>query len=117
MTLVNEQDEFDVEREGISFSACAAIVLTIAIFVLVVVVTSVNLTSIEFEKARVDAIDFSGYPLLDKTQADAEAKLTGYRVIDAESGVYSLPIDEAMGLVVSEAENVASVNSATSGNN
>ena len=38
----------------------------------------------------------------DETRAAGQAKITGYEVVDAEAGLVSIPIDDAMDLTVVE---------------
>ncbi len=114
MALTKEQEEFAIEEEGISTGFVALIISVITFFVIVIVVVAINIAPLEFERARLTAIANTEYPLQQETKSAADEKLTGYESVDPANGVYRLPIDEAMKIVVAEAAEkaAASTNSA-----
>jgi hypothetical protein len=103
MTVSHEQDEFDVEGENLSTGPVSGVVVAIASVVLMVVTLAVNITNLKFESARKDAIDHTGYPLLADTRSAAAAKLSQSGPVEGADGVYQIPIERAMRLVVEEA--------------
>ena len=103
MTVAHEQDEFEVEEENLPAGPVTGVVIAITVLVMVIVTLAVNITSLEFEEARKVAIDHTGYPLLESTRTAADAKLSQSGAVAGEEGVYQVPIDQAMKLVVDAA--------------
>lgn len=103
MTALHQQDEFAIESEKLPAGLLMGIVGAIATIIVMIVGITVSVTGIRFEAARVDAIDHSGYPQLRQTRASAQQKLMHYEVIDAEKGVYRVPIERAIDLIAEDA--------------
>ena len=103
MTVAHEQDEFEVEEENLSAGPVSGVVFAIAAIIIMIVTLAVNITSLKFEEARVSSIAHTGYPLLETTQTAADAKLSQSGAVAGEEGVYQIPIDQAMKLVVDDA--------------
>ncbi len=103
MSLKHEQDEFAVQSEDLSAGVLTGVIAGVAVLVMVIVVIAVSVSGQRFEEARVDAISHSGYPDLRQTHTGSVEKLTHYKVLDQDAGVYRIPIDRAMKLVVDEA--------------
>jgi hypothetical protein len=103
MTVAHEQDEFEVEEERLPAGPVTGVVIAIAAIVMMIVTLAVNITTLKFEEARKTSIAHTGYPLLESTRTAADAKLSQTGAVAGEEGVYQIPIDQAMKLVVDDA--------------
>jgi hypothetical protein len=98
-----QEAELGVEHENIEAGQIIGFALAIAAAIAVIVLLLFQWTAIAGREAERQAVELSGYPLLRETQTNALQKLTQYEVIDEEQGVYRIPIDQAMTLMVNEA--------------
>ena len=103
MSFIHEQDEFEVKAENLSAGVLSGIVAGIAFLVTVIVVIAVSVSGLRFEEARIEAVSHSGYPNLRQTRAGSQQKLAHFEILDEDAGVYRIPIDRAMSLVIEEA--------------
>jgi len=103
MSLIHEQDEFAAQSENLSAGVLTGIVTGTATIVVIIVVIAVSISGLRFEEARVEAIAHTGYPNLRQTQVDSQQKLTRYEILDRDAGVYRIPIEHAMSLIIEEA--------------
>ena len=96
-------DPFDVEPESVDVKPLilAAIVMAVAVITIVIVVF--EWSEIEFEHARVNAVELTGYPQRREIELQATEKLDQYDVVNADSGIYRIPIDRAIELMVNRA--------------
>lgn len=93
-----------VEPEGISARSIMQMAVGGFIFlscIIVAVIFWIKVTEHEQEQLVANT---SQPALLRQVNADAQRMLTQYGVVDAQQGVYRIPIDRAMDLVVQEAE-------------
>ena len=104
MNVSESQEEFAVEDENIPAGSLTGIIAAIVAMVIMTVVLAVNISTLKFEEARKASIDHTGYPMLEATRTSAEQKLNSSGPVMGEEGVYQIPIDQAMELVVSESE-------------
>lgn len=68
----------------------------------VVVIAGVQISYAEFASAEVAATETTGYPKLRESRVAGRALLTKNEVVDAANGVYRIPIERAMQLVILE---------------
>lgn len=80
--------------------AVLTMVLAIVAALTVVVIGGIQIALAEIDSAEVTAIETTGYPLLRETRAAAAAQLNNSGVVDAEAGIYRVPIERAMADVV-----------------
>lgn len=74
---------------------------TVALLVIIVVV-AVILSHWQMQKDAEAAAASLRYPLREETEAHARQLLENYGVVDAEQGIYRIPIDQAMQMVVKD---------------
>jgi hypothetical protein len=92
------------EAESIGATAILRMVLGVFVFILILLYGVLKVTDIEFKEAKTEATTVSGYPLLRETRAHAASRLSGYAPIDRDAGIYQIPVERAMELVVRDAE-------------
>ncbi len=76
------------------------IVWFIVALLVVICVALIVLTRWQMQKDAEAAAAVVRYPLREETEAHARQLLEGYGVVDAEQGVYRIPIDQAMAEIV-----------------
>ena len=94
--------EEGVEVEGVDVAPLMKAALTLALLIMVAVVVVFQWTNLEVQRAQEEATRESGYPELREYEAASANKLSQYAVVDANAGIYRIPIDRAMELVVRE---------------
>ncbi|MEM8488617.1 MAG: hypothetical protein AAF564_23920 [Bacteroidota bacterium] len=92
-----------VEKESISVPLVLAIVVVTVVIVTGLVITGFTLTKMTSQETLANSSSASEYPELRDVEAAAAAALTQYGVVDAEAGVFQIPIDQAIDLMVNEA--------------
>ena len=100
MSIIHEQEEFAVQRENLAAGVLSWIVAGIAIIVIVIVVIAVNVTGQRLEEASIEATTYSEYPELRQVRANSQQKLMHFEILDKEAGIYRIPIERAMVLVI-----------------
>lgn len=95
------QDEFAVEHDHIIPGFFRFAVWTIITLILLVVI-AVQWAKVEGFDALAENTVVVPPPAIRSVRAEAVKKLTRYEVIDAENGVYQIPIERAMALEASE---------------
>jgi hypothetical protein len=98
------QDAETVEAEGLNAHAIGIIVVGGFIFIIAAMFVAVQITGIVFQDALVESTTVTGYPVLEETTTQAEEILSTYAPIDRNAGIYRIPIDRAMELIVEEAQ-------------
>lgn len=93
-----------VEPEGLNAGALGLVVVGGMVLILAAMFVVVSVTELVFHDALVESTGISGYPTLTETRQSAEDLLSSYAPIDLDAGVYRIPIDRAMGLIVEEAQ-------------
>ncbi len=94
--------ELAVEDENIETGAIFRIFGVVVAFVIVLAVIGVQLAKMTTITMRAEATQVSGHPELREVRATAAQQLSQYGVVDAEAGVYRIPIDTAIDLIVNE---------------
>jgi hypothetical protein len=106
--LSTRSDRFEKEREigvayeGVPTGQILAVAISILFAVGIIVIILFQWTNITEAAIRQASIGQSPNADLRETQLQATQKLTGYEVIDEEAGVYRIPIDRAMELMINE---------------
>jgi hypothetical protein len=95
------QDEFAVEHDHLGGKVLRFATWTVVTLILLVVV-AVQWAKVEGQRARAENTLVEPPPAIRSVRAEAVRKLTRYDVIDAENGVYRIPIERAMALEASE---------------
>ena len=93
-----------VEPEGLNAGAIGVIVVGGLVFIIAAMFVVVEITGLVFHDALVESTTLTGYPKLQETRARADEILSSYAPIDRDAGIYRIPIDRAMELVVEEAQ-------------
>jgi hypothetical protein len=97
-----EEKERGVAYEGIAASQIMAIAVSILVVILVAVVILFGWYGQVAQESRSALTNTENYQLRQKTEAENEAELSQYGVIDKEEGVYRIPIDQAMDIIATE---------------
>lgn len=101
-------DQFEEEKErGVAYEGVAASqIMAVAAAILVVISVAVVVIFGWYEQVSQDAqatvAGAENYARVQKVDREAEQQLQEYGVVDEEEGVYHIPIDDAMDLVLSE---------------
>lgn len=95
--------ELGVAHEGIAAGQILAITLGIVLALVLIVVTLIQYTQITVQEIRYGTVGASGYPELRERETAAMQLLNEYGVVDAEQGVYRIPIERAIELMANEA--------------
>ncbi len=98
-----EQVRLGVEHDRVEAGQIVGIMLAVAVAVITAVIILFQWTSIRSEAARQAAVQTVQYRELREVNAAATRKLTQYELIDPEAGIYRIPIERAMDLMVNEA--------------
>ncbi|MDZ4700903.1 MAG: hypothetical protein SH809_14435 [Rhodothermales bacterium] len=93
----------DIENEGINASFVFGIMLGTIVIVIMLVAVGFTVTSVKSLEIRNVATAAIQYPELRSLRADAASRLSHYATVDAGSGVYQIPIQEAMKAIANEA--------------
>jgi len=91
-----------VQHEGIETGQIIALAAT----VLIIIIGMIGCVYLLYDNLRrttqQEVTGMSGYPELATEKEEAAQKLNHYGIIDQQAGVYQIPIDSAMGLIVGE---------------
>lgn len=98
-----EQVRLGVEHDRVEAGQIVGIMVAVAVAIITAVIILFQWTSIRSEAARQVAVETVQYRELREVNAAATRKLTQYELIDPEAGVYRIPIERAMDLMVNEA--------------
>lgn len=96
-----------VEPEGLNGGTLGVIVVGGMILILSAMFVVVSITELVFHDALVESTGITGYPTLTESRENARKILSSYAPIDRDAGIYRIPIDRAMDLIVSEAQRTA----------
>ncbi len=102
-TFYEIEDEVGVEHEGIEARQVVGIVAAIFIGLAILIAGAVSWIKVAVHERQVEAAAEATYPELREVELRAARQLNHYEVIDAEQGIYRIPIDHAMDLIVNEA--------------
>jgi hypothetical protein len=92
-----------VEPESVDVRPLLFAAIVMAVSVITIVLIVFQWSEIEFEHARINAIEMTGYPQERELDFQAREKLEQYGVVNRDSGVYRIPIDRAIELMVNRA--------------
>ena len=92
-----------VQYEGIGAGPIMGFVFMCVILIGAVVWVGINWAESEVQQAREAAAADLNYPELRQVKTAAARQLNHYDVIDADQGIYRIPIDRAIDLMVREA--------------
>lgn len=98
-----KEAELGVQHEGIGVAAVMGFMLAIVVVLAMAVVFVFYLTQMASQQALSDVTALQTYPQLREVEVTAARQLEQYEVIDPEAGVYQIPIDRAIDLMVNEA--------------
>ncbi|MCB0717222.1 MAG: hypothetical protein KDD65_02180 [Bacteroidetes bacterium] len=91
------------EPEGLEVGPIVVMVTTRVILPIVAAVLLIfpiaNRNVIRYE---MEATVESGFPVKDNAEAEAATKLNNYRVVDRAAGVYQIPVDRAIDIMVAQ---------------
>ena len=93
-----------VEPEGLNANAVGIVVVGGIVFIIAAMFLAVEITGLMFQEALLESSELSGYPVLEDTRTNAAEILSSYAPIDREAGIYRIPIDRAMELIIEEAQ-------------
>lgn len=96
--------EAGVEREGVATGQILGIAFAVLSAVVVIIIVLFMWTGVEAQAVRQAVVGSSGYPELRETEAAAARQLDHYDVVDDAQGIYRIPIDRAIDLMVLEAQ-------------
>lgn len=96
-------EEIGVENEGIQAGAILTFMFVMAIIIGIAVTIVFNLTNLVAQDVYDTAATEMTYPEAREARAGAAAQLNQYEVLDQEQGVYQIPVDRAMELMLNEA--------------
>ena len=91
------------QEEGLSISTLGVVVGFTVVFVLIAVVTAFTLAKTQTQEFKMEAVASAVYPELRDARAASTAKINKYQLIDSESGVFQIPIDQAKEILLNEA--------------
>jgi hypothetical protein len=100
---LEKEREMGVAYEGIPTGQILAVAVSILFAVGIIVIILFQWTNITEAAIRQASSGQSMRADLRETELQANQKLTGYEVVDEDAGVYRIPIDQAMDLMVNEA--------------
>ena len=92
-----------VEPEGLDARMVGVIVVGGIVLIVALMLAAVQMTGLVFQEAVTESTEFTGYPTLEQTRSEAEQLMTTYAPIDRNAGIYRIPVDRAMELIVQEA--------------
>lgn len=97
-----EEHELGVEHEGVESGQIMGLTLALIVAVGMIIFILFQWVDIVHRETRDLSIGISGYPELRETEIEAMRQLGEYGILDEEAGVYRIPIDRAMDLMVNE---------------
>jgi hypothetical protein len=100
--LYEREAELGVEHEGVEAGQILGITLAIAASIVMIVIVLFQWTRIVEMETRAAATGLSGYPELHRIELEARQQLREYGVVDSDAGVYRIPVDRAMELLIQE---------------
>ena len=92
-----------VQHEGIEAGQILGIALAVLAAIVMAIIVVFQMTNLRYEATLSSVTSSARYPELRETERKAEQLLKGYGAVDAENGVYRIPIERAMDLMINEA--------------
>ena len=93
-----------VQHEGIGVAQILGFVFACIVVIGMAIVFIMQITFLEAGRAEIEIANVLDYPELRQVQAQAAARLNDYGVIDANAGVYQIPLEQAQRRLVEQAE-------------
>ncbi len=93
----------EVEPEGLPAGEILGLVIAIFVGLIVLVVALYQLVLVQEKATYIALTEEISYPIREKREMEGREKLHNYGVVDAEQGIYRIPIERAMELMVNEA--------------
>ncbi len=93
----------EVEPEGLPAGEILGMMIAIFVALIVLVVALYQLVRLQELSTYMALTEEVSYPIREKREMEGRQKLTQYGVVDPERGIYRIPIDRAMELMVNEA--------------
>jgi hypothetical protein len=100
----DQEEEMGVEHEGIEASQILALTVVTIVIIGVLIAVLFQLYGSSTSNLRQDVAATANYPELRETRVQAERLLTQFERVENEEGVYRIPIDQAMELLVRESQ-------------
>ena len=97
------EEQLGVQHEGIGAAAILGFMLAVVVVIAMAVVFVFYITEIVAQETQSRTVARLNYPELREVDAQGTQKITQYEVLDAEQGVYRIPVERAMHLMVDEA--------------
>lgn len=101
--LFAEEGQFVVEREGLEVGRIAAFVSVVLVLLVLVTWAATRWFAYEANTAHALVAAEATYPELRRVELDAEQLLSRYEVIDREQGIYRIPVEQAMDVLLRDA--------------
>lgn len=92
-----------VQYEGVGAGPIIAFIFVTIVFIGLVVWVAMGWFMAEAQQAHAEAAAGLNYPDLRQVELSAARLLNQYEVVDAAQGVYRIPLDRAIDLIVDEA--------------
>lgn len=92
-----------VEKEAINVGLVFGIILGTVVVVLGLIFAGFSLTDVKSRQLKAEAMSGADYPELREVRAASIDKIDKFDVVDGEEGVYKIPVDHAIDLMVNEA--------------
>lgn len=104
--LAEEPAEGDgqVEPEAMNVTPILTFIGSTALFLAMIIVIMFGIVNRNEQATYYEAVDESGYPDLREVEALAARKLDHYEILNDATGVYRIPIERAMELLVEQEE-------------
>lgn len=100
---VEEAAEIGVQHEGIEAGQILGFILATVVALGLTIFALIGYVDIATQTVRAAAAGASGYPERTQLELQGTRALTQYGVVDAEQGIYRIPIDRAIELMANEA--------------
>ena len=100
---LEEEAELGVEHEGVEAGQILGFALAVAVALGLSIFALFQYVNIVADETRFTATGTSGYPELREIELNATRQLSQYGVVNQEEGVYRIPINRAIEVVVEEA--------------
>ncbi len=100
--LFAEEGQFVVEREGLEAGRIGAFVSVVLILLVLVVLAATRWFVSVSDTAHALVAAEATYPELRRVELDAEQLLSRYEVIDRAQGIYRIPVERAMDVLLRE---------------
>ncbi len=92
----------DFEPESVNSTLILGIVLSTVLVVLVLIVVGFTITGVYSTKMNEQLVTETSYPEIRDVRAAATAELNESGMVDAEAGIYRIPVERAMDLMVEQ---------------